>query len=628
MPDKRPIDADYGGNDPKRARSNNGSPAPASGQGMPDAERRKQDAAARLAAVKAKLAASKPQNGAPTPPTTAPAAVPTNDFAAKRADAMRRIEEIKARQAAAKAGEGAGTASQPQQQQQHSQQQSEHRARIEEARARAAAMKAGRSATPTTPKPPPPRQDGVMAKGGLGIGLHPSLLQDTTKPVDSKSRGPKFGTAKGNQRADLRANPYLSVAGDEGPRKSEDQDGLFDPTIAAKKGMRERKSKGFLFNEKGKFIKQANALRNQAKLEEMKRRIAFEERKAEIEEATDKAYLVPAPPEVEWWDEGLLPEGQNSYNDWDNTGRNKIETEDSIITRYVQHPVLLKPPQDKFVPEAKPMMLTPKEQAKLRRQRRMENMKEEQAKIRLGLKEPPPPKVKKSNMMRVLGEQAVQDPTAVEARVNREIAQRRTDHEEANSERQLTDEQRKEKLARQQESDESKGVKIAVFKVNSLSSGKHRFQVDINAKQNALTGIVVLHPTMNLIVVEGGAHSVTAYKKLMLQRIKWQENTLPLSNATPTTFTGPPKDESTGGQQTKAQHAAITWLNPTSDDGELKDLSENACVLVWEGDERSRSFKKWSSRVCETDGEAKDVLSKNKMENMWTLARSVVADTS
>jgi U4/U6 small nuclear ribonucleoprotein PRP3 len=55
--------------------------------------------------------------------------------------------------------------------------------------------------------------------------------------------------------------------------------------------------------------------------------------------------------------------------------------------------------------------------------------------------------------MRVLGEEAVKDPTAVEARVNREIADRHEKHLEINEERRLTKEQRNEKLARNQEKD-------------------------------------------------------------------------------------------------------------------------------------------------------------------------------
>ncbi|KAI7132520.1 U4/U6 small nuclear ribonucleoprotein Prp3, partial [Hortaea werneckii] len=387
---------------------------------------------------------------------------------------------------------------------------------------------------------------------------------------------------------------------------------IYDPSLAVSKGGG-RKTKQLVFNEKGKFMAQANALRQQARLEEMKARIAAETRKTEIEEASDRSFLVAAPPEVEWWDEGLVnPDGTE-----------KIDAEDSIITALVQHPVILQAPQEKFQPAPKPLMLTPIEQKKLRRQRRMADMKEEQAKIRLGLVEPPPPKVKKSNMMRVLGEQAVKDPTAVEARVNREIAQRATDHEKANKDRQLTKEQRVEKLKTQQAADEGKGVKIAIFRVDNLSSGKHRYQIDINAKQNALTGMVVLHPEMNLIIVEGGSHSISNYKKLLLNRVKWSENTLPLSNntSTPTTFAG--NNDGTSKGASGESNKASQWLSPLNADGSLKDLGENQCQLVWEGDEGQRMFKKWGSKACETDGEAKEVLRRQKMENMWTLARSM-----
>lgn len=629
MAGKRPLDGNGVVGDAKRIRSNDGSPAPAMPtpavlEGEADLDRRKREAAERMAAVKAKLAASK-QTGAlgaaaPPPPATATTNGAT-ELDAKKAEAQRKIAEMKARMAAQRAQNGnsasslnGGSFAAPTQTR-AIQQQSDREARIAEARARAAKLSREKDiASPPVPAHPP-RQDGRTAKGGLGIGLHPSLMGDAGGAPATKSKaapGPKFSSTRGNQQPEApKINPYL--AGDEIEERKGDQtqDDLHDPALPRKGA--ERKSKQLVFNQKGKYMAQANALRQQARLEEMKKRIAAETRKVEIEEAGDKAFLVPVPPEVEWWDEGLLPETQNSYENCLQDGRNKIETPDSIITALVQRPALLQAPQDKFIPAPKPLMLTTTEQKKLRRQRRMADMKEEQAKIRLGLIEPPPPKVKKSNMMRVLGEQAVKDPTAVEARVNKEIAQRAHDHDQANEDRKLTKEQREAKLKAQQAKDESKGIRVAVFRIDNLSSGKHRYQLDINAKQNGLTGIVVLHPTMNLVIVEGGTHSINAYKKLLLNRIKWSENTLPLSNTNPTTFTA-----------SSAEHhnKAVAWCNPMDDDGELKDLSENRCVLVWEGDEQSRVFKRWGSRACETDGEARDLLGRQKMENMWTLARS------
>jgi U4/U6 small nuclear ribonucleoprotein PRP3 len=94
------------------------------------------------------------------------------------------------------------------------------------------------------------------------------------------------------------------------------------------------------------------------------------------------------------------------------------------LTNLIEHPVQMKPPtatDKKVVPT---VMLTSKERKKMRRQNRTEAMKEEQEKIRLGLIPPPEPKVKISNLMRVLGTEAVQDPTKVEEYVRNQMAKR------------------------------------------------------------------------------------------------------------------------------------------------------------------------------------------------------------
>jgi U4/U6 small nuclear ribonucleoprotein PRP3 len=424
--------------------------------------------------------------------------------------------------------------------------------------------------------------------------MQPKFSTTAAGRTESPIPGAKAGKEKllldlsGPSLEDVRNNPY------------------FDPNLGIKTAsVKPRHSRQLNFNQKGKYIQQAAALRRQAQLEVMKKRIAERARQAGIDEDLDveKAFLVPTPPTIEWWDEGLV-KGANyaAINDSSNL---KIDTPDSIITIYIQHPVLLDPPQDKHIPPQKPMFLTAKEQAKLRRQRRMANLKEQQAKIRLGLEPAPPPKVTKSNLMRVLGEEAVKDPTAVEARVNREIAERRAKHEAANEERKLTKEERHEKLAAQQEKDAEKGIQVCVFRIDNLANGRHRYKVSKNAEEMLLTGLCVMHPKLNLVVVEGGAHSINAYKKLMLNRIDWTENAGP------------------GPVQEGNREALASWLAAEDERGELKDLSLNTCSLIWEGQEKARAFRKWlGARVCETDAAAKEALARGKMESFWTLAKS------
>lgn len=570
---KRPHPEEDDSNSQKRTRSNDGSPLPAQGgaaSGKVDIERMVAEARAKAEAVRARLAAARGGATPPIPPTesspspTPPAPTP----------AMSRIEQMKARVAAATGRANAAPPQRP-------------------------------SAPAPSYQPPAFDDDGLSkARGGLGVGLHPALLSDTV---------PEPGGGKGRQQNkawDRRTGSPISNKARldlSGPSIDEIKNNpYFDPSLGPKATVaKPRHSRQLIFNQKGKYIQQAAALRRQAQLEAMKKRIAERARQAGIDEDLDveKAFLVPAPPAVEWWDEGLINGGD--YSAIDTPTNLKIDTPDSIITRYVQHPVLLDPPQERNMAPQKPMYLTPKEQAKIRRQRRMADLKEQQAKIRLGLEPAPPPKVKKSNLMRVLGEQAVKDPTAVEARVTREIAERKEKHEVMNEERKLTKEQRREKLAAQQEQDAALGIFVSVYRIESLASGRNRFKVSKNAEQNALTGICVMHPKFNLVVVEGGKHSITNYRKLMLNRIDWTENPGPDTSAT-----------------SKSEDQPL-WLSTEDEKGELRDFSHNSCTLLWEGQAKARAFKRWlGARVCESDSAAKDALARAKMENFWTLAKS------
>lgn len=430
------------------------------------------------------------------------------------------------------------------------------------------------------------------SKGGLNVGLHPALEglgrsgnDSSSASASSQRPQPSRGTVPG--RKDGSRNPYLQ-----------------DSSTAPGGGGRSRESRQLNFNQKGKYIAQATALRNQEKLEAMKKRIAEQTRKAGIDVDMDleKNFVVEEPPNVEWWDVGLV-DGE-AYDVIDDPSKLKIREADGVITELIQHPVAIEPPQDRQAPAAKAMFLTSKEQAKIRRQRRMAELKEMQAKIRLGLVDAPAPKVKKGNLMRVLGDAAVKDPTAVEARVNREIAKRFDDHMEANDDRKLTKEQRQEKLETNQQKDADKGIHVAVFKINTLANGQHRFKIGISAEQLSLTGMCILNPKFNLVIVEGGMWSINKYKKLMLNRIDWTEN-------------APSRIREERKPNVK------DWLVAENDNGELKDISINKCTLVWEGEEKVRSFRKWGSRVCETDTDARETLARFRMDSFWSTAKSM-----
>ena len=442
--------------------------------------------------------------------------------------------------------------------------------RLEAMKARTAALLAAskieaRGATPT---------HGAPSAGPAPIAGSDAPTPETDVGSSSATPAPEGAEAK--------PNPYLVQH--DGP------------------GGRKRPQRELLFNSFGKYVEQGSRIRAQNRLEQIKKEIARKSRLAGLDENSERGFMVQKPPPVEWWDEGLVDE--KTYDCIDDASKVKIDGDDSIITIYVQHPPMLKAPQDKRLIEVKPMYRTRKEEAKLRRMNRAENLKEQRDLIRLGLQPPPPPKIKRGNMMRVMGEQAIADPTAVEMLVEAQIKERHDNHMKANEDRKLTKEQRLAKLEANQQKDAQKGLYMCVFKVDNLSFGKHRYQIDLNAKQHALTGIILYNPKMNLVIVEGGVHSINKYKKLMLYRIKWTENAAPAAN------------------QIEKQASDPEWMRSYDPDGKLKDLSNNKCSLVFEGEVKERAFRKWGSKICESDGEARQLLLRSKLDSLWAFAKT------
>jgi U4/U6 small nuclear ribonucleoprotein PRP3 len=293
---------------------------------------------------------------------------------------------------------------------------------------------------------------------------------------------------------------------------------------------------------------------------------------------------------VEWWDSPWL-EG----DDYD-------KVLDDKVTNLIDHPILLEPPAEKPSAGPLPLMLTPAERKRLKKQMKAEKMKEEQDKILLGLANPPPPRVRISNMMAVLGAEAIMDPTSIEKAVRKEMAARERRHEERNAARKLTPEQRKEKKLKKLKEDTSLQAIVAVFKINNVADPRLRFKVDINAQQNFLTGCCVTGPSFALVVVEGGPKAIRKYKKLMTRRINW--------NIKPE------------GQKGEAAAA-----DEDSDDDDPK-AGPNKCHVVWEGEVLKPAFRNFRFEAAVSDAAARKWLETSGVAHYWDMAEKIgAADT-
>ncbi|KLO08914.1 PRP3-domain-containing protein [Schizopora paradoxa] len=502
--------------------------------------------------------------------------------------------------------------------------------RVAEAKRRVAEMSVNANpylATIQAGKKKAPAPEPAPQGAGLKMAAHPLLL-DTSSPAPQSKKDrykpmvPKFASIKANIRntpastpppaqpspvpvADTKANPYFA---------KDAASGSFEGAAP-----KERASRRFRFNQKGKYVQIANQVRREEQLEQLKQRIAESARKAGMDgefEQVEKAIKRNPPPVAEWWDENLLP--NKTYDDIDRSDEAlstlNIRTQNSPITLYIQHPIPIPPPGDKNKVELKPLMLTKKEQKKMRKQRRQAELQDKRDRVRMGLIPPDAPKVRLANLMKVLTTDAVQDPTRVEARVRREVAMRKHNHEKMNAERKLTDEQRREKIETKKVDEEKKGLVGAIFKVKTLVDPSHRFKVRKNAEQMNLSGLVIYHPSFSMVYVEGAAKFIRQYKKLMLNRVQWTVAA-----------------RARGAEEVELEEGDNAGNQPfevPSKDEEMRDdeygtgtLEENRCDLVWEGQIRERVFKKFRPISCPTDSAAKEALGL-KIGGYWDQAKN------
>ncbi|XP_047039161.1 U4/U6 small nuclear ribonucleoprotein Prp3 [Helicoverpa zea] len=458
-----------------------------------------------------------------------------------------------------------------------------------------------------------------LAGGALsstaGSGPAPLILDREGRTVDTSGKRVQLThvapTLKANIRA-LRREEFRAQLSDTGAPDAAAR--WHDARVPLRPHARLRRP--LRFHEPGRFVQLAERLRMKAQLEKLQNEISQIARKTGISSATKLALLAADTPDsdrvpdIEWWDSVILmtPEEREHKRQTSDATSEQSDTSDArthsqrvdachvgednivdnlneaAITNLVEHPQQLRPPTEPLKPTYMPVFLTKKERKKLRRQSRREAWKEEQEKVRLGLEAPPEPKLRISNLMRALGTEAVQDPTAIEAKVREQIAKRQKTHLEANKARALTKDQKREKVDRKIREDTSMGVHVAVYRVKDLfECASAKFKVEANACQLHMTGTVALHRGCCVVVVEGGPKQHNKYKRLMLHRIKWEEDIV--------------KD---------------------ADGSEVP----NSCALVWEGTVKQRAFGDIKFKVFAIEKQARAHFQSHRVEQYWDLAYS------
>jgi U4/U6 small nuclear ribonucleoprotein PRP3 len=420
---------------------------------------------------------------------------------------------------------------------------------------------------------------------------------------------------------------------------------IFDSSIINKALVKKEKKKlnAFHFGEKGDIIRKADAFRKKIGVQGEDR---MEEEKKEngalvpaAKRQTLKAKYHDPVPDLEWWDIPFLIPGRKNYlpseaSTNNSTAENQIETVKNEagsnvdnsqknlellekvkidseyiradrITNLIEHPVQFK---NNLTGQniVLPMYFTKDERKKLRRQKRQEREKEKQDKVRLGILPPPPPKLKLSNYMNIIGDDAVAEPTKAEMQVKSAVAARLQTHLERNEKKKLTKEQKADKVMRKLKRDSALECRVCIFRVENLWNRRKRFKVDKNAQQMAINGIAILADKksgLNLpcvVVIEGGPKAVNFYKKLMLRRIKWDEEKKPRAEAMEIE-----KD-----------------VNGKKEEPVASNEPKNTCHLIWEGVVKDHNFNKWKMIEIKSELEGRRALAERGVEHYWDQALS------
>ncbi|XP_024176819.1 protein RDM16 isoform X1 [Rosa chinensis] len=456
----------------------------------------------------------------------------------------------------------------------------------------------GQVATDVVP-PQKPTKAPVLRLDALGreIDEHGNVV-NVTKPNNlstlkvniNKQKKDAFQILKPEVDMDPESNPF------------------FDPKMGINmtKIMRPKRM-NFQFVEEGKWSRDAEHMKLKSKFGELQ---AKEHRAKQAQLAKAKAAPDTNPnlievaervitkekpkdpiPEVEWWDVSFLQSG--TYGELVDGRIPEDRLKLDKITIYVEHPQPIEPPVEPAPPPPQPLKLTKKEQKKLRTQRRLAREKDKQEMIRQGLIEPPKSKVKMSNLMKVLGSEATQDPTRLEKEIRSAAAEREQAHIDRNIARKLTPAERREKKERKLFDDPNNvDTIVSVYKINDLSHPKARFKIDVNARENRLTGCAVISDGMNVVAVEGGSKSIKRYAKVMLRRINWAEAV---------------KEEE-------------------DDEEENDDKPPNKCVLVWQGSVARPSFNRFLVHECMTEAAGRKFFADAGVAHYWDLAVNFADD--
>ncbi|KAF2072015.1 hypothetical protein CYY_006678 [Polysphondylium violaceum] len=431
----------------------------------------------------------------------------------------------------------------------------------------------------------------------------------TTEPTTSSLKTSSPTTTTTNTTT---TSPTTTTSEENQNDESTTSSMFFDPRIQISTG-KKKKFDSFTFVKPGKYTKKAEKLRSQAIFEELKKQELINQT---IEQESPTHISDPVP-DIEWWDKDLTIKQDDQDTQQQDNNNNNINYKDILNSMdpiskldteywsYIEHPVQIAPIINTYKPAAiRPdFLLLTKEKKKIRKQRREEAERERQERVLNGLEPPPENRVKLSNLMRVITNKGIQDPTQAVLEVTKKMEERRAVHDASNQERKLTKEQKKEKKVHKLIDDSAKELYCAIFKITDLSHPLLRSKVTKTAKDNMVSGTIIFHRCMNLVILEAGAKAMKQCKKLLNKRIDWAN---------------PPPLRDNQTEEMNKEENAIKYPQAPPD-------TINACTLIWEGPIHKPRFTNFVYEFCPLESQARKYLQEHNVPHFWDMAKNFIS---
>jgi len=410
-------------------------------------------------------------------------------------------------------------------------------------------------------------------------------------------------------------------------REREIRERFFDKSL--KLPPPERKKRELVFLEPGTFTRRAEAMRAKQLAEELRgRRYAREISARDAAVVVDFKQLpgatVNTADTVEWWDRailGLSPDADATYSDCPLDESGQFVIDESKITSLIHHPRKLLPAIIEPYTPPRLNMLTKAEAKKKRKRERAERIREQHDWIRAGLLPPPPPKLRLSTLMHTMGDALITDPTGIVAQAKAQLEERIRKHEEANRARMLTPEQRREKRLRKRTEDTSYRVCVAVYRAGDMSEYIRRERIQRQVRRYMLTGIAVLHPDCNLIVLEGGPKGLAKVHRYLTKAIRWSQKSGRAGDEEPESDSDEDEDdEDEMGDEARAGGAKNVQGSKSVMESQLGKTIHKSCVLVWKGEVVRRNFDNFTFETGITHHSARQIVERRGVPHYWDAA--------